>query len=90
MVLDENMLGYTHNITTGIALETSRGVYAQGIALGITLLMLAFARNSGLHWLQGRSHLPGGKRLRFSLARAWRSRLCPASSRDNGNRVVRA
>ncbi len=57
MMLGGNILGYTRNITTAIALETSKGAYAQGIALGLVLLLLAFLLNSGLHWLQGRSRL---------------------------------
>jgi len=57
MMLGGNILNYTRNITTAIALETSRGAFAQGIALGGVLLVLAFALNTGLHWIQGRSRL---------------------------------
>ncbi len=57
MMLGGNILGYTRNITTAIALETSKGAFAQGIALGMVLLILAFSLNAGLHWLQGRSRL---------------------------------
>ncbi len=57
MMLGGNILGYTRNITTAIALETSKGAYAQGIALGLVLLILAFALNTTLHWMQGRSRL---------------------------------
>ena len=57
MMLGGNILGYTRNITTAIALETSKGAYAQGIALGMVLLLLAFTLNAGLHWMQGRSRL---------------------------------
>ncbi len=57
MMLGGNILGYTRNITTAIALETSKGAYAQGIALGLVLLLLSFSLNAGLHWLQGRSRL---------------------------------
>jgi tungstate transport system permease protein len=57
MMLGGNILGYTRNITTAIALETSKGAFAQGIALGAVLVMMAFTLNAGLHWLQGRSRL---------------------------------
>jgi tungstate transport system permease protein len=50
-----NILHHTRNIPTAIALETSKGEYAQGIALGIVLVVLAFALNavvqiSQQHW----------------------------------------
>lgn len=57
MMLGGNILDYTRNITTAIALETSKGAFAQGIALGIVLLSLSFLMNAGLHWIQGRSRL---------------------------------
>lgn len=57
MMLGGNILGYTRNITTAIALETSKGAFAQGIALGAVLVMMSFTLNAGLHWLQGRSRL---------------------------------
>jgi tungstate transport system permease protein len=57
MMLGGNILSYTRNITTAIALETSKGAFAQGIALGAVLVMMAFTLNAGLHWLQGRSRL---------------------------------
>lgn len=40
-----NILHHTRNIPTAIALETSKGEYAQGIALGMVLIVLAFALN---------------------------------------------
>ncbi len=40
-----NILHYTRNITTAIALETSKGEFSQGIALGIVLLILALLLN---------------------------------------------
>lgn len=40
-----NILHYTRNITTAITLETSKGEFSQGIALGIVLLVLAFTLN---------------------------------------------
>ncbi|MCP4652720.1 MAG: ABC transporter permease subunit [Candidatus Omnitrophica bacterium] len=45
MMLGGNIKGYTRNITTAIALETSKGEFALGIALGIVLLTVAFAIN---------------------------------------------
>ena len=45
MMLGGNIKGYTRNITTAIALETSKGEFALGIALGIVLLMVAFIIN---------------------------------------------
>lgn len=54
MMLGGNILNYTRNIPTAIALETSKGEFAQGIALGIVLLVLAFTLNALLHHVQGR------------------------------------
>jgi tungstate transport system permease protein len=54
MMLGGNILHYTRNIPTAIALETSKGEFAQGIALGIVLLALAFSLNTLLQNLQGR------------------------------------
>ncbi len=54
MMLGGNILNYTRNIPTAIALETSKGEFAQGIALGIVLLVLAFILNGLLHYLQGK------------------------------------
>ena len=45
MMLGGNIKGYTRTITTAIALETSKGEFALGIALGIVLLTFAFAIN---------------------------------------------
>jgi tungstate transport system permease protein len=45
MMLGGNIKGYTRNITTAIALETSKGEFALGIALGLVLLMVAFGIN---------------------------------------------
>ncbi|MGB1310559.1 MAG: ABC transporter permease [Leucothrix sp.] len=54
MMLGGNILHYTRNIPTAIALETSKGEFAQGIALGIVLLVLAFILNGLLHIFQGK------------------------------------
>ncbi|MFP4610825.1 MAG: ABC transporter permease [Thiohalophilus sp.] len=47
-----NILHHTRNIPTAIALETAKGEYAQGLALGIVLLLLAFGLNALLHLSQ--------------------------------------
>ncbi|OQW98119.1 MAG: ABC transporter permease, partial [Thiothrix lacustris] len=46
MMLGGNILHHTRNIPTAIALETSKGEFAQGIALGMVLLVLAFTLNA--------------------------------------------
>lgn len=57
MMLGGNILNYTRNIPTAIALETSKGEFAQGIALGLVLILLAFALNISLQFFQGKGHL---------------------------------
>ena len=54
MMLGGNILHYTRNIPTAIALETSKGEFAQGIALGIVLLLMAFVLNGLLQVVQGK------------------------------------
>lgn len=53
LMVGGNILNYTRNITTAIALETSKGAFAQGIALGFVLMLLAFGLNLLLSVLQG-------------------------------------
>jgi len=48
-----NIAGETRTMTTAIALQTSKGEFAQGIALGIVLVALALLINAGLVLLQG-------------------------------------
>jgi tungstate transport system permease protein len=55
-----NIAGETRTITTAIALETSKGEFAQGIALGIVLVLLALAINALLLFLQGDPHAAKG------------------------------
>lgn len=57
MMLGGNILHYTRNIPTAIALETSKGEFSQGIALGIVLIILAFALNTSLQYFQGKGQL---------------------------------
>lgn len=54
MMLGGNILHYTRNIPTAITMETSKGQFAQGIALGLVLLLLAFSLNASLHYFQGK------------------------------------
>lgn len=57
MMVGGNIAGVTRNITTAIALETSKGEFIQGIALGIVLVAIALGINFGLAILQGRGGL---------------------------------
>lgn len=54
MMVGGNILGYTRNIPTAIALETTKGEFAQAIALGVVLLTLALFLNGMLSFFQGR------------------------------------
>ncbi len=54
MMLGGNIRGYTRNITTAITLETSKGDFALGIALGLVLLFVALGVNVALGLLQRR------------------------------------
>ncbi len=45
LLLGGNILGYTRTITTAVSLQTSKGEFAQGLALGIILLITAFIVN---------------------------------------------
>lgn len=57
MMVGGNILYHTRNITTAIALETSKGAFASGIALGLVLLLLALGLNLALAYLQGNSRV---------------------------------
>jgi tungstate transport system permease protein len=52
LMVGGNILGQTRILTTAIALETSRGDFALAIALGLVLLLVAFAVNAALQWLE--------------------------------------
>jgi tungstate transport system permease protein len=56
LMVGGNIEGQTRTITTAIALETSKGEFAQGIALGIVLVALALLMNGALMLLQGDAH----------------------------------
>jgi tungstate transport system permease protein len=49
MMLGGNIRWYTRTITTAIALETSKGEFEQGLALGIVLIVMALGVNAALH-----------------------------------------
>ena len=49
MMLGGNIRWYTRTLTTAIALETSKGEFELGLALGLVLLVIAFAVNLALH-----------------------------------------
>jgi len=57
LMVGGNIAGSTRTITTAIALETSKGEFAQGIALGLVLIAFALLVNIGLALLQGRGGL---------------------------------
>ncbi len=54
MMVGGNIKWHTRTITTAIALETGKGEFAMGIALGIVLLLMAFLANSLLTVLKRR------------------------------------
>jgi len=47
LLVGGNLRGRTRTLTTAIALETSRGDFAQGIRLGVVLILLALVVNGG-------------------------------------------
>jgi tungstate transport system permease protein len=53
IMIGGNIAGLTRNIPTAIALETSKGEFAQGIALGFVLIALALGINAVLSLIQG-------------------------------------
>lgn len=55
MMIGGNIKWHSRTITTAIALETGKGEFAMGIALGIVLLSLAFAVNATLTTMKRRS-----------------------------------
>ncbi|MFP4158509.1 MAG: ABC transporter permease [Desulfobacterales bacterium] len=54
MMIGGNIKWDTRTITTAIALETGRGKFSTGMALGLVLLMIAFAVNAGVSFLRRR------------------------------------
>ena len=55
MMVGGNIKWHTRTITTAIALETNKGQFATGIALGLVLLTIAFAVNLSLSFLRRRA-----------------------------------
>lgn len=54
MMLGGNAKGYTRTMTTAMALEYDKGEFILAVALGISLLFIAFAVNVFLNYMQGR------------------------------------
>ena len=57
MMVGGNIKWYTRTITTAIALETNKGKFGMGIALGIILLLIAFMVNILLYFLKKKSEV---------------------------------
>jgi tungstate transport system permease protein len=57
MMLGGNIRWYTRTMTTAIALETSKGEFAFGLALGMILMTVSFSINILLTFMQ-ESHQP--------------------------------
>ena len=55
MMIGGNIKGFTRTMTTAIALETSKGEFELGLALGMVLLSVAFLVNAALYTLQAGS-----------------------------------
>lgn len=52
MMLGGNIAGYTRTLTTAIALESMKGDFGYGIALGMVLLLIVFSANLIFRFLQ--------------------------------------
>ncbi|MCL9776763.1 MULTISPECIES: ABC transporter permease [Vibrio] len=57
MMVGGNIMGLTRNIPTAIAMESHKGAFAQGVALGIVLLLLALVLNFMLSSMRGKGVL---------------------------------
>ena len=55
MMVGGNIKWHTRTITTAIALETNKGLFGMGVALGIVLLAIAFGVNLAVNFLRRRS-----------------------------------
>ena len=53
LMVGGNIAGLTRNMPTAIALETTKGGFAQGVALGIVLMVIALGVNFAMSWAQG-------------------------------------
>ena len=54
MMVGGNIKWHTRTITTAIALETNKGQFGNGIALGLVLLAIAFCVNISISFLRRR------------------------------------
>lgn len=54
MMVGGNIKWHTRTMTTAIALETNKGLFSMGIALGLVLLLIAFLVNLSLSFLRKR------------------------------------
>lgn len=54
MMLGGNAKGFTRTMTTAMALEYDKGEFVLAVALGITLMSIAFLINMLFHFFQGR------------------------------------
>jgi tungstate transport system permease protein len=52
MMVGGNIKWHTRTITTAIALETGKGMFATGVALGLVLIAIAFVVNVSLSFLR--------------------------------------
>jgi tungstate transport system permease protein len=55
MMVGGNIKWHTRTMTTAIALETNKGMFAMGVALGLVLLAIAFAVNISVSFLRRRA-----------------------------------
>jgi tungstate transport system permease protein len=55
MMVGGNIKWHTRTVTTAIALETNKGKFGMGIALGLILLLIAFGVNLSVSFLRKRS-----------------------------------
>jgi tungstate transport system permease protein len=55
MMLGGNAKGFTRTMTTAMALEYDKGEFVLAVALGLTLMTIAFGVNMLFHFFQGRT-----------------------------------
>lgn len=54
LIVGGNIAGYTRVMTTAIALEADKGDFELAVALGMILLLIAFALNGALFYFEGK------------------------------------
>lgn len=57
MMLGGNAKGFTRTMTTAMALEYDKGEFVLAVALGLTLMTIAFIINMLFHFFQGRTRV---------------------------------